>query len=160
MENLRDGDIILIRARWYLHPLTRYDHAALLYSRGLARYTIESGFSGVRDWPFPQAGTRPWIILRPQCDASTAYDAITWAMTQRGQPYAFYHLPAVLWRMMRKRTEIAVAQARVCTELVTDAYRFVGLDITPGVNRPTPDDIRYSEFVDYIGSSENMEVIE
>ena len=155
---LRDGDIILIRARWWLHPLTRYDHAALLYSRGLARYSIEAGFSGVRDWPWPQIGSRPWVIMRPQCDASTAYDAITWAMTQRGQPYAFWHLPAIIWRIMRARSyrrikgHIYAQEARVCSELVVDAYRAVGLDITPGVKRPTPDDIRHSEFVDYIGS--------
>ena len=150
---LRDGDIILIRARWWLRWLCKYDHAALLYSRnprldGEARrwYSIESGFSGVRDWPFPQA--RPYDIVRPFCMSNVAYDAISVAMTWRGQPYAAWHLPAIFWRMMQSKVQrVEVRQARVCTELVRDAYKSVGLDITPGVNRPTPDDIAGSKRV-------------
>ncbi len=159
----RDGDIALIRARWWLHPLTEYDHAALVYSRALTWYSIDAGWTGVRDWPLGQWG-RPFVILRPLCDAATSYDAIAWAMTQRGQPYAAWHLPAVFWRMMTKRRKILISadelKPRVCTELVVDAYRAVGLDLTPGVNRPAPDDIYYSEFTEFVGSSNNMEVIE
>lgn len=150
MSNVRDGDIVLVRSRWWLRWLARYDHAALLYSRnprleGEARhwYTVESGFSGVRDWPFPQ--TRAYDVYRPLCLPSVAYDAISWAMTQRGQPYAWWHLPAVIWRMLRKRVE--VAQARVCSELVVDAFRSVGLDLCPGLPSPTPDDIAESKRV-------------
>lgn len=27
----RDGDIVLVRARWWLRPFCRYDHAAILW---------------------------------------------------------------------------------------------------------------------------------
>ena len=146
---LRDGDIILIRARWWLRWLCRYDHAALLYSRGTEWYTIESGFSGVRDWPFPQR--RPYDIARPLCVSRVAYDAISVAMTWRGQPYAAWHLPAVFWRMMQSKAQrVEVRQARVCTELVRDAYKEVGLDLCPGIKRPTPDDIAGSKRVEVI----------
>ena len=161
MESLRDGDIALIRARWWLHPLTEYDHAALVWTwqprlQGEAQYwySLEAGFSGVRayrlaHWP------RPFVILRPVCELRVSYDALTQAMRWLGDPYAWWHLPAVFRRIMeRKRGKQNIntlSEARVCTELVVDAYRAVGLDLCPGIERPTPDDIADSKRVEHVG---------
>jgi hypothetical protein len=165
---LREGDIVLIRSRWWLRWLCEYDHAALVWSRqprleGEVRhfYSLEAGFSGVRayrygHWP------REWIVLRPACDIRVSYDAVTQAMRWLGDPYAIWHLPAVFRRMWTNRRQIRTStdKLRVCTELCRDAYLSVGLDLTPGIARPSPDDIFYSEFVEFVGSSDNMEVIE
>lgn len=166
---LRDGDIALIRARWWLRPLTRYDHAALVYSRnprlnGEQRrwYTIEAGPSGVRDWVYGH-WPRAWDVYRPLCLPRVAYDAVSVAWQWRGQPYAWWHLSAVLKRMwtnrrQKKQSIARLSQARVCTELPRDAYLAVGLDLCPGIKRPAPDDIADSRRVEYVGSMESMEV--
>lgn len=147
--NLRDGDIALVRSRWWLRWLVQFDHAALVYSRqprleGEARhwYTIEAGFSGVRDWRYGH-WPREWVVMRPLCLPGVAYDAVSAAMTWRGDPYAWWNLPAIFRRAWSQRVETAAL--RVCTELVVDAYRAVGLDLCPGLPSPTPDDIRESK---------------
>ena len=155
---LREGDVIILTARRILRPFVDYDHAALIYPRqprliGEARrfYTIEAGLSGVRCYRYGH-WNRPWVVLRPRCAESVAYDAVTQALRRRGDNYAFGHLRQLLAEVLRRKAGLRAAELVVCHELVIQAYRDVGLDLVPGVAVPLPGDLVHSEIVEVIGA--------
>ena len=156
MIDMREGDIVLVRARWWLRWRWQHEHGALVHWRrhatGLDWYTLEVGFTGVRDWRYGH-WPRPWDVFTVRCEDEVAQAAVTAAMTWRGDPYAWWHLPALFRRTMQPQ-EVRAAEGRICTELVVDAYREVGVDLTPGIEYPTPDDIARSELLVKVGGTQ------
>ena len=153
MNALHDGDIVVIESNWFRHFFTSYDHAALLWSRDKEWYTIEAVPTGVRSYLLGHWG-RPYIILRPRDSTEQGWQAANIALSWLGEPYSFWTLLELAWQIIvakffRKPIPVRVAVVkRVCSQLVHDAWLKAGIDITPGVDKPTPEQIALSDVLE------------
>jgi len=146
---LQDGDIALIRARWWLRWLCTYDHAAIVWRRQRAPdvwdyYTVEAGMTGVRSWVMGNWG-RDITVIRPitpdnERGRSLGYQAANEALRLQGLVYAWGHLARVIGQLLRRKL-LRIQTGVVCSEFAALAWRLVGVDLCPGVREPSPDDL-------------------
>ncbi len=140
-KEYRDGDVVLVRAKPLLEHWAVYDHAALIWTYDQATYTVEAGFSSIRAWVLGH-WQRPYDVFRPDgADATSGVLAAHRAIEQLGEGYAFWKLPAIVRKILRRPGTVTVAQAMVCTELVTWAWAMSGFDFGSWIEYPTPDEI-------------------
>ena len=160
MTEWREGDIVLVRATGWLARFVRFSHAALLWKRNESWYTMEAtprrGVAG----DYPGNWQRPYIIVRPrdthEIEGALAADI---ALERQGEQYGLRDWWPLLWRKIREL--LGLGQARrilriqdvICSELVSDAWFWVGVDLTPGIDIPLPDDLADAD-VELIGEYE------
>lgn len=150
---LREGDIVLVRARTWLRPFAEFEHTALLWRRKDADWeawlTVEAGiFEGVAAHVIGH-WHKPFIVVRPiGATIAQGRAAADVALMRLGEDYGLCKLLKNIIRELKKRLRRTLrtlgvpSEPEICSTLATWAWRWgASRDVTPGIANPLPDEI-------------------
>jgi len=129
-----------------------WSHAALYHND----YIIESSAHGVvkRSWDDFEREITEYQILTLKDGLSHMQECavVSYAHGNIGKPYNYLGLFKIAWRVLKEKlVGIFALPSYICSGLVYDCFKYIGIDLVPGADELVlPDDIADSDLLKQI----------
>jgi uncharacterized protein YycO len=154
---LKPADIILVRGNTFIGDViedvtgSAYSHVAGFYD---GWQIIEAElFSRVRAADIQPYKERCDIMRCKYLEYDQRWKIVAFAFSKLGARYSY---SLVVWEAVKHLLNITlpinVKNTYICSTLWRDAYKSVGIDLTPGIKYPTPGDIARSKLLRKVGT--------